>query len=296
MASSALLTPSFHAFPRLPYELRLAIIEEFLHNIGHRASSLRRSGPPVLDDGIIAEFRQRGPPLAQYSTINKQWQSVVEKRTFHSLSLTMAGIDDPNALDDLERICVGDRIDEISEIELSIIVDNIGCRYSGSSTELTNVATHQGSRADTDDDTQASVVHAQRVATAALGHFFRIVAGWARTRESLIVKCKFLCQGPKRSRPLIGTQLAIDSSSFPEVLCIGSLFMPEGSYWGIQPESTFQLLTRLPHVQRSDMLFDDDLASSDIITVVQGEYPSVFQLPESTTLTILQKDVRLLAS
>lgn len=221
---------------------------------------------------------------------------MVEKRTFHSLSLNVAGIDDPNALDDLERICVGDRINKISEIELLIIVDNIGCRYSGSSTKVTNVATHQASRADTDDDTEPPIIHAQRVATAALGHFFRIVAGWASTRESLIVICKFLCQGPKRTRPLIGTQLAIDSSGFPEVFCIGSLFMPEGSYRGIQPESMFQLLTRLPNAKQSGMLFDDDLASSDIITVVQGEYHSVSQLPENTMLTILQKDVQLLAS
>lgn len=203
---------------------------------------------------------------------------MVEKRTFHKLSLNVAGMNDPNALDDLERICVGDRIDEISEIELSIIVDIAGCRYSGSSTEITNVATNQGSSADTDDDTEPSIDHAERVATAALGHFFRIVASWARDREPLTFLCKLKSfrEGPRRSRPFIGTRLAIDSSSFPEVVCIGSLYMPDGSYWGVKPESAFQLLTRLPNAKRSSMKFDDNLASSDIIKAVQGEYPSVF--------------------
>ncbi|KAG6356404.1 hypothetical protein INS49_015792 [Diaporthe citri] len=274
MASSVALTPSFHPFPRLPYELRLAIIEEYLQGIGYTKSSLRNWRPTVLEDGIITAFQTYGPPeepLARYATIDKQWKSVVEKHTFHTLALNVAGIDDPNVLDDLERICVGDRIDEISEIELSIVVDNIGSQYSGSSTDLMNAATDQGSEADTDDDTEPSIVHAERVATAAIGHFFRIVAGWTRGQESLILRFKFFCQGPRRSRPLNVTRLAIDSSSFPEVLCIGSLYMPEeGSYWIIKPESTFQLLTRLPNVKRSSMKFhDDDLASPDIIKIVQ---------------------------
>lgn len=270
MASSVALTPSFHPFPRLPYEIRLAIVEEYLQGEGHTKSSLTQSSPPVLDDRIIPTFRQRRSPLAEYATIDKQWRSVIEKHTFHTLSLNVAGIDDPNVLDDFERICVGDRINKVSEIELSIIVDNFGCRYVGSLAEITNAATDQGSRADADDDTERSIVHAERVATAALGNFFRIVANWNRTQEPLTFRCKFFCQGTKMRRPLIGTRLSIDSSSFPEVLCIGSLDVPDGFYWGIQPESTFQMLTRLPNVKRSGMTFDDDLASSDIIKTVQS--------------------------
>lgn len=279
MASSVAHPPSFHLFPRLPYELRLAIIEEFLQEAGH-TKPRRKSGPPFLDNGIITTFRRRwvphGIPLAAYATIDKQWKSMIEKRTFYSLSLNVAGTDDSNVLDDLERICVGDRIDEISVIELSIFVDNVGCRYSGSSTKIPNAATGQASRADSDDDIDPSIVHAERVATAALGHFFRIVAGWGPTREPLLFSCNFFSQGPRRSRPAITTHLRIDSSNFPEVLCIGAFYMPEGFSWGTKPESAFQLLTRLPNAKRCGITLDDDLASPDTIKTIQGEYAFVF--------------------
>ncbi|KAI7776975.1 hypothetical protein LA080_004270 [Diaporthe eres] len=299
MASPVALTPSFHPFPRLPYELRLTIIEEHLKGLGHRKLSPGNSCPCALGSGIITAFNKREPPrsLARYATINKQWKSVVEKHTFNTLHLKVAGLNDRNVLDHLEWICVGDRIDKISEINLSIVV-NLISRYSGSATKLMNAFSDQGSRANTDDDNQPHIVHAERVATAALGHFFRIVAGWARDKEPLIFRCTFTYEAPGTptiSRPLNVPRLAIDSSSFPEVLCLGTLLMLESDYYGTQPESMFQLLTKLPNAKRSGLAFDVNLTSSDIKTV-QGEYPGVFELPDITTLTILQKEVQLLAS
>lgn len=299
MAPSVATTPSFDLFPHLPYELRLAIIEEYLKGLGHWKLSPGNSCPCALHHGIFQAIKKREAPrpLARYATINKQWKSVVEKHTFRTLQLKVAGLNDPNVLDNLQRICVGDRIDRISEINLSIVV-NLISRYSGSATERMNGATDQGSIANTDDDTQPHIVHAERVATAALGHFFRIVAGWARNKEPLVFRCTFTCQAPGTraiSRPLNVPRLAIDSSSFPEVLCLGTLLMLESDYYGTQPESTFQLLTKLPNAKCSGLAFDVNLTSSDIKTI-QGEYSSFFELPDITTLTILQKEVQLLAS
>lgn len=272
MASSVGVTPLFHLFPRLPCEIRLAIIEEFLDDITDTKSH------PTCMDSLFIPFsfgnsrpRNRGPRLGEHAVINKQWRSMVEKRTLRSLSLVVGDSDDSTVLDDLERICVEDRIEKVSKIHLSIVLDNFGSQHAESSTEVTNVATSQGITADADVEHDLSIVHAERVATAAFGSFFGILQSWSRKKQLLPVTFEFLCQGPRRLRPLTGTPLRIDSSSFPEVACIDSLLMPDETDCGIQPASMFQLLAKLPNVTDATMRFEDDLESPDLVQCIQGE-------------------------
>lgn len=286
MASSVGATPLFHKFTRLPCEIRLAIIEEFLHDIGDTKSH------PTSTHSLFIPFlsgnsrpRKRRNRLGEYAVINRQWRSMVEKRTFRSLSLVVGDSDDSNVLDDLERICGEDRIEKVSKIHLSIVLDNFGSQHAEPSTEVTNVATSQGITADADVEHDLSIVHAERVATAAFGSFFGILQSWSRKKQPLPVTFEFLCQGPRRLRPLTGTHLRIDSSSFPEVACIDSLLMPDKSDWGIQPASMFQLLAKLPNVTDATMKFEDDLESSDIVQCIQGKPSSILQIYRNKSLT-----------
>lgn len=277
---------SFHPYPRLPYELRQAIIEECLGELGKTKSYLRNSGILFFDGGI-REFRKRCPRLAKYATIDRQWKSAVEKRTFRSLSLRVGDFNDPNVFGNLERICVEDRIEAVSKIHLSIPLDNPDNRLTESSTAVTNVTTGPGSRSDADAESDASIVHAERVATEAFGRFFRVLKSWSREREPLSFTCELLCQGPRKRRLPIGTHLRIDSSSFPEVSCIGSFEILDNEKWGIQPASSFRMLRRLPNATHATLTFDDDLESPDLIESIQGELPSTFQSRENLILTQL---------
>lgn len=279
MASSVRFVPVFHQFRRLPYEIRLAIINEFLHDIGDAKSHSTSS------DSLFVPFRsgnskpRRGwPRLGEYAVIDKQWRSMVEKRTFRSLSLLVGDNDNPNVLDDLERICVEDRVNAISNIHLSIFLDRPGIQHTKSSTDMTNITAGQDIMVDNDEDTDVPIDPAEHIVTAAFRSFFQVLKGWSHKRRQLSVTFKFLCQGPRISRPLVGTHLKIDSSSFPEVACIDSMQMPDEFDWGIQPASMFQLLTKLPNVTATTMTFEDDLESPDPVQCIQGEFPSSLQL------------------
>ncbi|KKY31377.1 hypothetical protein UCDDA912_g08670 [Diaporthe ampelina] len=138
-----------------------------------------------------------------------------------------------------------------------------------------SLSNNEASNADIENAINQSTQHAERVATAAFGQLFRILKNWSRDSEPLSFTYDFFCQGLRKSRPLIGTHLRIDSSSFPEVACIGSLKMSEGHDWGIHPESTFQLLTRLPNAKQATMTFEDELESAEIIQSVEEGHATV---------------------
>lgn len=272
---------SFHPFPRLPYELRQAIIQEFLLELRKTKSYL---GPRYFESKM-AQFTKRAPRLATYAAIDRQWKSTVEKRTFRTLSLRVGGFTDPDILDtfgNLERICVEDRIDAVSKIHLSIILDNPSNRQ----TRL-NVATGQGSRSDANGETDASIVHCERLATVAFGRFFRVLKNWSSKQNPLSLTSELLWKGSRRARLPIGTQLRIHSSGFPEVSCIGSFEPPENTDWGIQPASSFGILAKLPNAKRATVTFGDDLDSQGVIDSVQGEPSSISRLHEDSILTQL---------
>lgn len=265
MASS--YAPSFHLFPRLPYEIRLAIIEEFLRSLGRIKDDYRRPRALLLDYGTAD---RRLSSLAEYARIDRQWKSVVEKRTFRSLSLRVAETDGHSSLDDFERICVGDRTNLISEIYVQIELDNPIRHRTNSSTDTATLPSNEGDMTENGDGTNPSIKRAERVATAAFGHLFRILHSWSRDQEPLSFTYSLHCEGLRKNCRPTGTHLEIDSSSFPEVACIGSFTKDDFDY-GIQPKSSFRLLTKFPNVQRADVTFGDDLQSLDIIEGIQGE-------------------------
>lgn len=267
--------PSFHPFPRLPYELRLDIIEKCLgcpKNTKEYEKIHDR-----LPYGRVFYVRGRRNRLVDLATVDMEWKSVVEKCTFRALSLRIADINNPHDLDDLERICVEDRINAVSSIHLSIYLDNRSSRHTDSSNGTMSLSNNEASNADIENAINQSTQHAERVATAAFGQLFRILKNWSRDSQPLSFTYDFFCQGLRKSRPLIGTHLRIDSSSFPEVACIGSLKMSEGHDWGIHPESTFQLLTRLPNAKQATMTFEDELESAEIIQSVEGQFPRIHE-------------------
>lgn len=280
---------SFHPFPRLPHELRQAIIEEFLQELGKTKSYLADLGPRFFESKM-AEFTKRAPRLAKYAAIDRQWKSTVEKRTFRTLSLRVGGFTDPDILDtfgNLARICVEDRIDAVSKIHLSIILDNPRNRQTRSSNDVMKVGTGQGSRSDANIETDASIVHCERLATVAFGRFFRVLKNWSSKRNPLSLTSELLWKGSRRGRLPTGTQLRIHSSGFPEASCIGSFETPENTDWGIQPASAFGILAKLPNAKRATVMFGDDLDSPGVIDSVQGELSSISHLHEDSILTQL---------
>lgn len=264
MASSD--APSFHLFPRLPNEIRLAIIEEFIRSLkaNHRPPSALLLG--------YGTANRRLSSLSEYATIDRQWNSVVEKRTFRTLSVRAAETDGHSSLDDLERICVGGRTNLISEIHLQIELDNPINHRANSSTETSTFPRDEDDMDENDDGTNLSIKQAERAATAAFGQLFRILHGWSRDQEPLSFIYNLQYEGTEKNCPPTGAHLKIDSSSFPEVACIGS-FTKDAFDYGIHPGSSFRLLTKLPNVQRAEVTFGDDPQSLlvDTIEGVQGE-------------------------
>lgn len=239
MASPMELDPSFNGYSRLPYEIRRAIIEE--------------------------SVKGYCPRLAEYATVDKEWQSVVEKRTFCSLSLRADDTDQPTDFDDLEQICVPDRINTIKEIRLVIV--------------LNNISPWSNEKYD-DDEVDVLYYHACDVAESAFGRLFKILQGWSRERELLSFTYELQCQGPKKGHLYVGEHLVIESAGFPEVACIGSLRVPEFK-WGIEPGSAFQLLKKLPNAKEATITcsVDDDFGQP---AVLQGEPPPLRQICEDT--------------
>lgn len=131
---------SFHPFPRLPYELRLDIIEEWIRSRGDHCWT---PGDMIIV-GPCSTWRQPTRlrnPFAEYATIDKQWKFAVEKHTFRSLTFVIPefgkntslddsesfyrsdvyeAFDNPDTLDDFERICIEERVNAVLEIQLSI--------------------------------------------------------------------------------------------------------------------------------------------------------------------------------
>lgn len=265
MASS--YAPSFHLFPQLPYEIRLAIIEEFIRSLkaNHRPPSALLLGYGTAD--------RRPSSLAEYATIDREWNSAVEKRTFCSLSVRVTQTDGHSSLDDLERICVGDRTNLVSEIDLQIQLNNPISHHVKAAADTSTSPSNEGGMTENDDgtDPMPTIKRAERVATAAFGRLFQILRAWSRDQEPLSFTYNIHIQVPRRSHWLTGTHLRIDSSSFPEVACVGSFRMSDDFNYGIQPESSFRLLTKLPNVKRAEVTFDNDLQSPDTIQCIRGE-------------------------
>lgn len=267
MESSIGSAPSFHPFPRLPYELRLDIIEECLE--------CRRNTKQYYIDprsyGSFSYVRGHRSRFADIATVDREWKSVVEKGTFRSLSLRFDNYFSPDELDDFQRICVGDRIDLLSSIHLSICLDSPISRHTASSNVDIGYTTSQGSDADIDAEIAISTSHAERVANAAFGQLFGILKNWSRDSEPLSFTFELVDRGIEKRPMPIGTHLRINSSSFPKVACIGSFDASEYPEQGIHPESTFQLLTRLPNAKHATITFEDRNGSPDFADTIQGE-------------------------
>lgn len=275
MTSTLSTDPCFYPFPRLPYELRLAIIEEFLRGIpyslewtrNYRESSWQRS---------VRTFR-----IGEYATINRQWQSVVEKSTFYSLQI---GDGD---LTNLERICVGNRIKAVLAIQLRICLDNREPQQTGPTSGEGHITSENvqaqaaSSNINAITDIQRAVAYAEYVATAAFGQLFRILDGWDRDRGSLCFSYDFFREWSKLKPVPVGTHLRIDSSSFPEVTCIGGLTTPAEFKWGIEPCSIFRMLARLPNVKDLTIALDDELGSPEVTERIHGESFTVCYLSDA---------------
>jgi hypothetical protein len=279
MESSIGSAPSFHQYPLLPYELRLLIIQQFL--LDYRRAT---TWPIICQQSRWRNFA----PLSSYATVDMQWKSVVEKITFHSLSLMVGDInrdpndiDNTNDLDGLETICTEDRMNFVSEICVSIFLVALRCQTE-SSTDTTIAISDHSSNAVENDGTISLKLHAESVATSVFGRLFGILKSWPRDRDPLALEYKF---DEKRSRGFEGvirwrprqrwcTNLRIDTSGFPEVACIGSFQWYKMIDWTIQvqPASMFQLLARLPNATSVFIQFDEDLGSPAVAEMVAGEF------------------------
>ncbi|POS74262.1 hypothetical protein DHEL01_v207340 [Diaporthe helianthi] len=263
--------PAFYQYSLLPYELRLPIIEQFL------LDQLRASSN-TLDYPRSVVFRRR---LARYATVDHQWKAAVEKLTFRSLWLQHVthahryGCDKSD-LDRFEEICVGDRINLVSKIALSITVevDPIRCTMFSQHTVVTV----------DEADTHPSTVHAGRIATRAMAHLFRVLQYWSRDEKLISLTYKI-----DRSPPVIvtgcighprwGSRLRMDPSSFPEVRCIGTLRSLGASGWQIHPESACRLLTKLPNLTQAEMNSHDRLGLPEVVGMLEGEFSYSVKAP-----------------
>ncbi|KAL1854475.1 hypothetical protein Daus18300_011396 [Diaporthe australafricana] len=275
MAPTLSTDPCFHPFPRLPLELKFAIIEEFLRSIPYSLEWTHNYREPSWNRSV-RNFRIGG-----YATINRLWQFLVEKSTFYSLQLS------DKDLNDFQRICVGDRIKAVSAIQLRICLDNCGPRHTGPWSSKCPIISEnaQGTAANGNINTiieiKRRVVFAEIFATAVFGHFFRILEGWHRDRGPICFSYDFF-RGYPRLYPVSvpeGTHLRIDSSSFPEVTCIGSLTTPAKFKWGIEPRSMFRMLARLPNVKDCTIALDDELGSPEITERIREGHAIITSRP-----------------
>lgn len=243
--------PAFYLYSYLPCEMRLCIIEQFLLD----RKKLR----------FVTPTRH----MAEYATVDRQWKYEVEKLTFQSLRLRVVNTgnrdsNDTNDLDAFEQTCVGDRIKFLSRIRLTISVEVV----------LTTLSRTPSN----DDGTHPSTLHAGRKTTEFFCRLFRVLQKWSRNGRLLGITYRLdrRCaegQSGYWSAWRCGTRLRIDSSSFPEVPCVGSLRAIHGGGWAIQPVSLCQLLAKLPNATHADMDLHARLEVPNIVEMLKGELP-----------------------
>lgn len=293
MESTVGSAPSFHQYSLLSNELKLLIIEQFLlDHLDAPSFPLPRRHRDPLTEYVLSR-----KPLAKYVTVDILWNYVVEKITFQHLSLRVADIETANTianaddLDRLERICVEDRINFVSEIHITIFLDDIRSQHTESSTDTTIAIGDQGNMAATIGETQLSTLHAERVSTTVFGRLFGILKSWSRDQKPLRLTYTLdrkSTDEPRNRQILLhrDTHLRIDASSFPEVTCVGSLKTSIFSGWGIQPASIFHILTKLPNARHAIVTFDADL-ESQVADIVKGKFPRTVKCLRHDVNTIL---------
>lgn len=283
--------PAFYKYSQLPYELRLLIIEQFL--LDHRLefySTLPRS-------------------VAEYATVSKQWKSVVEKITFRCLRLRVANadnrdyLDDTNDLDAFEKICIGDRIEFVSRIRLVILLKVLRCPKIAPETRA------RGRRRAHDSAECHGTMHPfslqiGRGATGVFCRLFRTLQNWSREGQPLGLTYKIHWRYPlgwdgHNWKPrMCATYLSIDSSSFPEVPCIGSLRAVRD--WGttdygstMHPASVYDLLKKLPNVTHTDLDVHEHLDLPQMVEILKGELPRAMKTRFVTLTHLCRRTVGL---
>lgn len=136
---------SFHLYPLLPYELRLAIIESWLWD-------------RTTTGWFWLEHYRGRARLAEYATIDRQWKSVIEKYTFECLTLPF------DKIHHLERVCVEDRMRAFLALDLNITLKKIRSWRTESSIAVTHGTTNSGS--NTHYDIDQSLINTKRVEAA----------------------------------------------------------------------------------------------------------------------------------